>query len=60
MCGSFFTTKEDFDLHHDQKGHEQATRLRPLFTAELEGTSKGLAFFKLSDDLSEFEGQRKM
>ena len=49
-CGGIFSTKEDFDLHHDQKGHEQVIRLKPLFAAELEGTCKGLAFFELGDE----------
>ena len=50
QCGSLFSTKEDFDLHHDQKGYEQVIRLKPLFAAELEGTGKGLAFFELGDE----------
>jgi hypothetical protein len=60
QCGSFFSTKEDFDLHHDQKGHERMTKLKPLFAAELEGTGKGLAFFELSDEFAGPEGRRKM
>jgi hypothetical protein len=60
QCGTFFGTKEDFDLHHNQKGHEQMTRLKPLFAAELEGTGKGLAFFEIYDDTAEPQGHKRM
>jgi hypothetical protein len=53
LCGSFFTSQEDFDFHHEQKGHEEAAKLKLLFAAELEGTDKALAFFELSDQPGE-------
>ena len=60
QCGGFFATREEFDLHHDLTGHEQVTRLKPLFAAELEGIGRGLAFFELHEDAAELESPRKM
>jgi hypothetical protein len=49
-CGNLYATQEDLDLHHDQRGHDEAVRLKPLFIARLDEIDKGLVFFKLLDE----------